>query len=294
MVTDHDIYFFDLQGYLVIKNAITPQEVRDCNECLDGIPQLAPGEWYGGVHCHTYGTKDGLNYQQIYEAGEPFEKLIDHPSWIDKMKHFMGGTQSFDMKHGPLFIDECFANFRGPGEAIGMHSGGNTLTKRNQYRVYNGQFMCCQINILVALTDIGPGDSATMLIPGSHKQHHPHPDLDKFRMKPEGSSGDGLEGAQPMYLNKGDALLFSDATCHGSAKRINPGIRRTVVYRYGPSWGFFRHGYRPTQELLDRLTPERRQIVWPHTPFQRTPNKKPGFTEIDVNDGSAVGTGKGG
>lgn len=69
------------------------------------------------MHCHTYGTKDGLNYQQIYEAGEPFEKLIDHPSWIDKMKHFMGGTQGFDMKHGPLFIDECFANFRGTGEA---------------------------------------------------------------------------------------------------------------------------------------------------------------------------------
>ena len=24
----------------------------------------------------TYGTKDGVNYQQVYEAGEPFEKLI--------------------------------------------------------------------------------------------------------------------------------------------------------------------------------------------------------------------------
>ena len=42
-------------------------------------------------------------------------------------------------------------------------------------------------------------------------------------------------------------------------------------------------GYRPTLELLERLTPERRQIVWPHAPFQRTPNKKPGFTEIDVS-----------
>ena len=59
-----------------------------------------------------------MNLQQIYEAGEPFENLIDHPSWIEHVKHFVGGEGTFDYNHGPLFIDEKFANIRGPGESI--------------------------------------------------------------------------------------------------------------------------------------------------------------------------------
>ena len=67
-----------------------------------------------------------------------------------------------------------------------------------------------------------------------------------------------------VHLNAGDAILFVDAIMHGSASRVNEGQRRIAVYRYGPSWGFFRHPYRPSAELLDRLTPERRSIVMPH------------------------------
>ena len=48
------------------------------------------------------------------------------------------------------------------------------------------------------------------------------------------------------------------------ARRTNPANRRIAVYRYGPSWGHFRLPYRPSQELLARLTPRRRGLVYPH------------------------------
>ena len=282
MVTDRDIYFFDLRGYLILQNILTAAEVKDLNDCLDSIPRLQPGEWYGAVHGHNYGGRDGLNYQQVYEAGEPFEKLIDHPAWIDKIKTFIGGQDTHDAKLGPLFIDENFANFRGPGEAIGMHSGGEGCCKRTLYRVRGGKFMVGMVNVLLALSDIGSGDGATMVIPASHKQNFVHPDFAKCNgMDPDRASGDECEGAIEVHLRAGDALLFTDTVCHGSARRTNPGERRIVVYRYGPSWAFFRHGYRPSHELLARLTPERRQIVWPHAPFKREPNKNAAFREID-------------
>ena len=185
MVTDLENYLFDLRGYLHLEGALTGDEVKDLNYCLDAIPPLEPGDWYGHVHAHTYGTVDGLNLQQIYEAGEPFERMIDHPAWIEKVKHFVGGEGTFDYAHGPLFIDENFANFRQPGEAIGLHSGGYPPIMRNQFRYHRGRYMCGQINILVALTDIGPGDGGTMLIPGSHKSNFTHPDLDRHRMRPK-------------------------------------------------------------------------------------------------------------
>ena len=118
MITDMDIYLFDLQGYIHLEEALTQKEVDGLNACVNKIPSLSPGQWYGHIHGHTYGDKDGLNYQQIYEAGEPFEELIDHPSWLSHINCFVGGDDG-------LFIDESFADIRGHGQATRIHSGAS-------------------------------------------------------------------------------------------------------------------------------------------------------------------------
>ncbi|MEM7799250.1 MAG: phytanoyl-CoA dioxygenase family protein, partial [Chloroflexota bacterium] len=271
--TDREIYLFDLRGYLVLKNALSPEEVAACNAAIEDMLPIHEEEWRGYVHGHSFEDNDGVNLQQIYEGGPAFERLIDHPSWIEKLKYFIGGEGTFDWYHGPLFIDENFANIRGPGQAIGLHSGGHTGIKRIQYRYHNGRFQCGQINILMALTDIGPGDGATMVVPGSHKANFQHPDFEKHKMRGGDASVDDVEGAVEVHLEAGDAILFVDCISHGSAKRINPGMRRIMVFRYGPSWGNFRHGYQPSPDLLDRLSPERRQIVHPQKPLLSPPGE---------------------
>lgn len=274
MPTDLERYLFDLNGYLVLRKALDTEHLRKLNEGIDALLPLEVGEWNGYVQGHNYGDDDGFNLQQIYEGGEPFERLIDHPSWIEHARQFVGGEGTFDWHHGPLFIDENFATLRGPGEAIGLHSGGHTGTKRTQYRFHNGEFHCGQIDILMALTDIGPGDGSTMVIPGSHKANLDHPEFERHRMYSEEDSVDGVTGAIEVHLAAGDVLLFVDAISHGSARRVNEGLRRTIVFRYGPSWGNFRHGYRPSPELLARLTPERRRIVQPQQLIPRVPQKQ--------------------
>ena len=136
-------------------------EVEEAVDGEDGWTRLQTG----GFHVlevnarsnlwHYLGAKNGVNLQQIYEAGEPFEALVDHPSWIEHVKCFVGGEGTFDYHHGPLFIDECFASIRGPGDAIGIHSGAYPWVKRCQYHFSNGRFNCGQVNMLLALTDIG-------------------------------------------------------------------------------------------------------------------------------------------
>jgi hypothetical protein len=237
-------------------------------------PPLAHGQWVGAVQAHTFGGDDGLNLQQIYEAGPAFEQLIDHPAWYGKVLELIGSEHNFDNHHGPMFIDENFASLRGPGQAIGIHSGKPEGSTRIQYRFEDGQFHCAQVNVLMALTDIGPNDGGTMLIPGSHKSNIVHPQHAEHAIKSgQNTSVDGVEGAIQVHMNAGDVLVFCDAVCHGSARRINDGLRRVVVYRYGPSWGFFRHPYRPSAELLSRLTDQQRKIVWPHGTIDRTPNR---------------------
>ena len=150
-LTDLDNYLFDLRGFMILENALSPREVAACNEILDRLQDMKPDELRCHAHAHSYsGGSDGLNIQQIYEAGEPFERLVDHPSWVAKIARFVGGENFSDYHHGALFIDEAIANIKGSGEAIGLHSGGHDTSKRCQYRFHNGLFRCGQINILKA------------------------------------------------------------------------------------------------------------------------------------------------
>jgi len=285
-VTPEDEFFFDLNGYLILRGVIEPSHIDQMNAIIDTFDGLEPplqhGDWVGGVHAHTFGGDNGMNLQQVYEAGEPFERLINHPGWIEKVKHFIGGQDGFDAHHGPVFIDENFASLRGPGDSIGMHSGGAECCKRTQYLYRNGHYMCGMVNILMALTDIGPGDGGTTVIPGSHKANFNHPDFETYKIGGPVPYMDDAPGSVEVHLKKGDALMFVDSICHGSAIRNNDGLRRIVVYRYGPSWGFFRHPYRPSLPFLERLSPEQREIVMPHKILPRTPNRIADFPAVDT------------
>ncbi len=255
-------YLFDLQGYLNLHKALTVEEVGRINLEIDTVPRLQRGEWHRNVRRRDQREDLGVNLQQVLELGGPFEELIDHQSWIDLVLRFVGGDDG-------LQLAENFVNLRGPGEAIGLHSGAHKRRIRTCYRYHNSQFRCGQINILVALTDIGPGDGATMVIPGSHKSNIIHPRLEE----PQQLSGsvDEVEGAIEVYLEAGDALLFVDCLAHGSARRVNEGERRILIYRYGPQWGNYFSGYQPSEELLNRLNVRRRTIVQPVPPI-RPPN----------------------
>jgi hypothetical protein len=266
--TDMEEYLFDLNGYLILKGALTPAQVDACNQTYDDLEaaNVDGRGWHGNVVVHNSGRQEGLIFQQLYEAGPVWEELLDHPAWYDKAIHFIGtdDPENFDGHHGPAFIDECFGTIRGPGGAQRLHSGGHVGTIRTQYRYHAGKFHCGQINILMAFTDIGPGDGATMVVPGSHKSNIRHPQTIALDKRGDEVSMDGVVGAIECHLEKGDALLFVDAIAHGSARRTNAGTRRIAVYRYGPSWGHFRLPFRPSPELLQRLTPRRRGLVYPH------------------------------
>jgi hypothetical protein len=264
-------YLFDLNGFVVLRGVLSADEVAACNRAIDEIPRSLPRlGWHGFVQREDHPEHRGISYQQVYEL-DPFSKLIDHPNYINYVARFVGGQDTFDYHHAPLYVDENFYNLRGPGDAIPLHAGGHDVCKRMQFRFHNGRFACGQVNVLIAYNDIGPGDGATMVIPGAHKSNLAHPaflDPDWQKQWGEQSAGgggsvEGIPGAIEVHLKAGDAICFVDATAHGSAKRINPGYRRISVFRYGPSWGNSRWGYRASQGLLDRLNPLARKIAEP-------------------------------
>lgn len=256
-------YQFDLNGYALLRNAVAPDLLKELNASFDEFPSdLVRGQWWGNTQRLDNNSHAGLELQNIIEAGAPFEQLIDHPAWIDRLRRYCGEAGTYV---GGLFIDECFATVRRTGGFFPVHSGNQDGVVRNQFRVVNGQFRCGQVNILLALTDIGPGDGGTLVIPGSHKANFAHPNISldwEERMK----TTEPPAGAIEVHLQAGDALLFVDALMHGATERTTPGERRAVIYRYGPIWGSSRYGYSYSDELLARLTPARRKILQPIPP----------------------------
>ena len=254
--TEMEEYLFDLQGYIVLKNTIDPNHLNEINTIIDTYYDLEPGAWKGWVNRAK--SERVRHLHNIFEMGEPFERLIDNPNWINHMHRFVGS--------GGLFIDESFIDIRSQGAGTRIHSGAHKRRWRTQFRYHNDQFRCGQINILLALNDIGPGDGATMAVPGSHKSNIIHPAFND----PEGSGSnkslDNVEAAVEIQLKAGDAIFFVDCMAHGSAQRVNSGERRIAIIRYGPQEGHDRYGYMPSPELINRLTPKRRKIVLPYPP----------------------------
>jgi hypothetical protein len=270
-------YLFDLNGFRVIAGAVSAADVKAINRWIDEHPATAAdaasfekgeqGKWIGNVEVQSYMKEDGVNYQNVIEGGPVFESLIDAPSWIDDVRRYVGPGLG-----GPnLSLNENLVNCRGRGGYIGMHSGGHLPFFTTLFRHHTGSWMVGQINIIVALNDIGPGDGCTVVVPGSHRSHIPHPHYDDeggdaHKVVNYSGPATDAECMVELHLHAGDALMFTDGLAHGSSARKNPGERRILLYRYCPSWVSTRWNYLASPELLARLTEARRQIVQPVKP----------------------------
>ena len=123
MITRRDEYFFDLNGYTVIPQALDHDHVVSINAWIDALPQLKTGEWFGKVYVQSYGDIDGINLQDIIEAGENVDV-----SGTSKGRGFAGVMKRWNFGGGPRTHGQS-DRMRAPG-SIG---GGTTPGK-----VYKG------------------------------------------------------------------------------------------------------------------------------------------------------------
>ena len=263
-------YLFDLNGFVILDDAINQDQLHAINSWVDAQPEVEDGGWIGNVQLQSYSGSEGTLYQNIVEGGKVFRDLIDNPRWLPLVEKFIKNN------FNDVCLQEAWLNRRGPSDYIGLHSGGHVCGPVMKFKHSNtNTWDVGQINILIALNDCGPGDGATVVIPSSHKSTVVHPHLaasEHESYRNELPASDVL-GSTEVHLKAGQAIFFSDAVCHGSAARTNPGERRFMVYRYTPHWIRQRYPYLPTPELLEQLTDRQRKILDPE-PVRLTPGRK--------------------
>jgi len=176
-VSEEEKYFFDLRGYLVVRGALSADEVKACNDAIDHYGDeirtrsIEDGGLARGSSALT--GKEGrreltgmLGWPEPYR--EPFRKLLVHPVVVSRLNEFSG--KGFRLDHGPLLISA----HKG-AEGHTLHGGGEPFSQSVWYHQQNGKIFCRGITVAWQLTDVNEGDGGFACVPGSHKTAEPTP-----------------------------------------------------------------------------------------------------------------------
>ena len=218
-------YFWDLTGYIVVKNVLNSNQVAAANEAIDlhrDRIRIADDNLGARDSQALRGTgrptmHDLLQLERPY--CEPFRRMLVHPAVVLRLS-VMCGT-GFRLDHGPLLI----FGVKGT-EGLTMHGAGEPHRPHAAYNHQNGQSYCGGVTVSWQLADVNPGDGGFVCVPGSHKTG--------FSM-PSGvrTCDDDMGTVVQPAMRAGDVLFFMDgAQTHGTRPWRSERPRRSVLYKY--------------------------------------------------------------
>ena len=206
-MTSEERFVFDLEGYLIIKNALSDAEV-------DALNTLADASFPGRDPART------SRMEQVSRWGQATKDLIDHPSIVPYLLELIG----------PKFrIDHDYCIFMHQGNTRGRLHGGHDRGTDQWFSYRDGEIRNGLCAVTFSLTAANPGDGGFCCIPGSHKTNFRSclpEDVRNFERLPR-------YVVQPA-LKAGDALIFTEALIHGTLSWRGAHERRTLRYKYSP------------------------------------------------------------
>ena len=208
-MNDVQKYLFDLQGYLIIEDALSADEVAAMNDLIDSQNLPAPGPASGSARFSNFLT-----------WGQPFCDLLDQPKLMPLLKVILGDGFRLDHYYG-IYMDA------GTG-AINLHGGGTPYDPPEYYHFRNGAMYNGLTVVSWNLADTGPEHGGFCCIPGSHKANYPCP--------PEIYQDHVNSGAVIVPPAKaGSLVIFTEALTHGTAPWTAAHQRRSLLYKYSPA-----------------------------------------------------------
>jgi hypothetical protein len=217
-MTPEERYLFDVQGFLVIEDVLSREEVGELNRLLDEYDlwrNKGTGRffelWTNDPHFITVGP--------VHQWDEPFRRLLDHPKTLPYLEALLGPKLRYDHGHA-LLMHKGSTHLR-------LHGGGAPFAPDDYYLVRDGRMFSGLTSVSFALTDAEPGKGGFAAIPGSHKANFPcPPEIIHF------------ERSGPWVVHvparAGSAILFTEALTHGTWPWQLDTERRTLLYKYAP------------------------------------------------------------
>jgi len=265
-------YLFDLNGYIIVRGVLKPQEIKNANIAInkreefikerkkqilrntkEGTPLSGDG---------STGRKDlGGILEWDDEESQVFKNILDHPKLIPYFHEFMG--EGYRMDHSPFIIIQDKG-----AEGFALHGGSiDVLTgEYNPFLAYSckqGRIYNPLLAVSVVLSDHDEGDGGFVVVRGSHKSNFPAPESIINGQFDKDLEEDILH--QPV-TKAGDVILFSEGTVHGARPWTNPNRqRRVALYRFSPPTVGYGRSYWPSwpKEMIAGLTASQKAVLEP-------------------------------
>ena len=242
-LTDDERYLFDLNGYLIVRNVLTPEEVKKANEAIDkhqaemkaradaALRNAVPNTAFSGTGPPR---KDLGGVLEWGEDSKVFKSILAHPKLVGKFHGLLG--KGYRMDHMPFVI----ASDKG-GEGFQLHGGTvdcstGEYNHHLAYTYHHGTIRSALMGCNVILVDHDAGNGGFCVVPGSHKSNFKMPDgmIDGERYK---------EYIIQPTTKAGDVVLFSEGTVHGAMAWEADYQRRVCLYRFAPATNAYGRSY---------------------------------------------------
>ena len=267
-MTESERYLFDLNGYIIIRNVLTSEEIYEVNAIIDkhqeGMIERKETELRNAIEgTKFYGSGPGRkDLGGVLEWGPDskiFKSILAHPRLVPLFHGILG--KGYRMDHLPFIIaqDKGAEGFQLHGGTVDCNSG--EYNPELAYTCHNGNIRSALLGCNVMLTDHDPGFGGFCVVPGSHKSN--------FKMPPGMVDGEQhSEFIQQPATKAGDVVLFSEGTVHGAMAWTQEKQRRVCLYRFSPATNvygrsYFSDGGKWPEKMYDDLNDAQMAVLEP-------------------------------
>ncbi|MCX5658332.1 MAG: phytanoyl-CoA dioxygenase family protein [Planctomycetota bacterium] len=244
MLTADERYLFDLHGFIVLRQAVPPDDVRRMVELCDkwhalGDAELPPPLWSYSDPTTKPTTPRAINNVEYLD--EVFQRLV--------LNHQIMRVVMALTLNRPQLLGAALTRNTRESDAIPFHGGvsGKFHHPACDYQAFDDKVFATFINAAVSLVDV-PAGSGFVCVPGSHKAHFTRP------------ANIDIDSEPPTVINvcpkAGDVVVFTECLCHGARKWDAAEARRTVFVRYCTAYASWSPGHGPIEAHRDKISPE--------------------------------------
>lgn len=236
-MTDEQKFLFDLNGFLIIEDVLSPAECEALKEQI-----------YLMKH-----DPEKLPETARHVPGGKLELLIDHPKVMPVLYEILG--PHIRMDYGYVIWRK-----KGQRHPLDLHHGGPMPEPMLRYNVAHGRIFSGLVRVIFELNDVNENDGGTCFLPGSHKANYPVP----------AAMTSLAPGRQSPFVHHasckaGSVILFTENIAHGGPEWQNEEKPRVAAFFSYNHLGmqFHRPNFKP--EVIAGLSPERKRFfrdVW--------------------------------
>ena len=220
---------FETDGYLVIENALTPEELR----VLRGAADRAEREWREDPTRRGWRKDDSEQLQSIIEYGEEFIELAAHPKILPVVRDGLGDDLA-------LLFSDYFITPPHARSPIHWHRDARIL---GPYHPRSRMF----VKAFILLSDVAAEGGPTALVPGTHR-------LDDDWQFPAVEDPRDMPGHVKMAYPAGTIYFTHGRIYHSAMPNMSATPRRVLAYGYGHTWMKPWQGYEPSTDVQARAT----------------------------------------